>query len=77
MESFQRPANLSWEVFLVGVGVALLSGVVSLKVLMGIVRRGRLHRFGWYTLCLGAALLVWYHFGQELSIYWEAAFHGR
>jgi undecaprenyl-diphosphatase len=70
------PVDYDWTPFAVGVGCAVVSGAVALKLLMTVVKRGQLHRFGWYTLFLGLLLLAGNHFGSELAVYWEAAFHG-
>lgn len=74
--SFAVPANFDWSALAVGVGAAVISGAFCLHLLMRVVKRGKLHQFGWYTLCLGLGLFAWLHFGAELGTYWEAAFHG-
>ncbi len=40
---------------IVGTGVAYLSGIVAIKVVLGFVRRGRLHYFAYY--CFGIGIL--------------------
>jgi undecaprenyl-diphosphatase len=74
--TFEIPENFDWFACLVGIGAAMVSGAVCLHLLMRVVKRGKLHHFGWYTLLLGIGLLLWLQFGAELSTYWEAAFHG-
>ena len=75
-EAFAVPEGFDWFACAVGVGAAMVSGAVCLHLLMKVVKRGGLHQFGWYTLALGLGLMVWLHFGADLSTYWEAAFHG-
>jgi undecaprenyl-diphosphatase len=36
-----------------GTGVALLVGVLALKLLMNFVRKGKLHYFAWYCFAMG------------------------
>jgi undecaprenyl-diphosphatase len=47
---------------LLGTAVAIVSGYFALRFLVGVVRAGRLHLFGWYCLALaataGALLLI-------------------
>jgi len=74
--TFAIPENFDWTGCAIGVGAAMVSGAVCLHLLMRVVKLGKLHHFGWYTLVLGASLLLWQEFGVELAIYWEAAFHG-
>jgi undecaprenyl-diphosphatase len=51
---------------LLGASVACVSGLVALFWLMRMVRSGRLHRFGWYTLFLGLGLVLWHYQGEAL-----------
>lgn len=51
----------------VGSVVAFVSGLVCLKLLMAVVKKGKLHLFAPYTLLLGAGLLVWIHYGDQLA----------
>jgi undecaprenyl-diphosphatase len=74
--TFAVPDNFDWTACAVGVCAAMVSGALCLHLLMRVVKRGKLHHFGWYTLFLGITLLLWLQFGAELSTYWEAAFHG-
>lgn len=48
---------------MMGGGVAFVTGLLALKVLLRVVRGGKLHRFAWYTLFLGLGLLAWHRFG--------------
>jgi undecaprenyl-diphosphatase len=41
-----------------GFGAAFLSGLLALKILLGIIRRGRWHLFGYYCLALSLVLLL-------------------
>ena len=52
---------------LVGGAVAFVSGLISLKLLMAVVKKGKLHVFAPYTLLLGIGLLVWINFGDQLA----------
>jgi undecaprenyl-diphosphatase len=49
-----------WGAIAVGTLVSMLVGYAALRVLLAVVRRRRLGRFGWYCLAVGAASLV-YH----------------
>lgn len=51
-----------------GAAAALVSGILSLKVLMDLVRKGKLYAFGVYTLVLGLGLIVWHYYGHELMM---------
>jgi len=51
---------------LLGAAVAFVMGILALLWLMRMVRAGRLHRFGWYTLFLGLGLVLWHFQGQAL-----------
>lgn len=64
------------EIAAAGAVAAALSGLLALWLLMALLRRGSLHRFGWYTLLLGAILLAWLNYGTEISGGLEAIFHG-
>jgi len=57
------PATQDWTLTLLGCVVAFLTGVIALKLLLRVVTRGRFHRFGWYTLFLGAVLMAWERLG--------------
>lgn len=46
-------------VLLVGAGVAFLVGWVSLRGLLGLVRRRQLKWFAWYCALAGAATVIW------------------
>lgn len=51
---------------LLGAAVAFVMGILALLWLMRMVRAGRLHRFGWYTLFLGLGLVLWHFQGEAL-----------
>jgi undecaprenyl-diphosphatase len=53
--------EVSLAAVLAGVVTAIVSGGIALHLLMAFVRRGKLARFGIYTLLVGAALVLWYH----------------
>jgi len=50
---------------LIGAATAFVSGILALHLLLRVVARGRLDRFGWYCLAVGlgalAALMIWPH----------------
>lgn len=43
----------------IGAGIALVTGVVALKLLRGVLARGRFWLFGLYLIPLGAAMVLW------------------
>ncbi|WP_028583373.1 undecaprenyl-diphosphate phosphatase [Desulfogranum mediterraneum] len=51
----------AWQL-LVGTAASVISGYFAIIVLMQVVRRGRLHWFGYYCFCLSAAGFLWYFF---------------
>jgi len=59
-----------------GVLASLVTGLFALWFLMSVVSRGKLHYFGWYTLALGAMLLLWTRYGSIVTSAVEAVFHG-
>ncbi len=44
----------------VGIGAAMIAGYLSLSLLVGLVRRGGLHRFAYYTIPAGIAGMVYF-----------------
>ena len=44
--------------YVVGGAAAFISGYFALRLLLGIVHRGHLDRFGWYCLLVGAVALA-------------------
>lgn len=44
---------------LLGFAVSALVSLGALKLLLNIIRRGKLYYFGWYMLALGAAVTLW------------------
>jgi len=65
---FQPAEGTDTGLMLLGGAIALISGAISLKLVMSVVERGRIHRFGWYTLCLGALLIAWQSLGLDRLI---------
>jgi len=49
----------SLPIELVGCGVALLSGILALKVVIGLVSSGRLYTFSFYCIPLGILVFIW------------------
>lgn len=49
---------IDWTPILVGMGVALVSGFIAIKLMLAIVRRVRLTWFGLYTGILGVLILL-------------------
>lgn len=49
---------------LVGGAVAAGSGLLALRVLLRLLRRGRLHHFAWYCLVIAAAAMYWRFLGS-------------
>jgi len=71
LTKYSPSGDADWVNFLAGAAVALVSGAICLKILMSVVRKGRLHRFGWYTLVLGLALVAWHYQGHRLDELWH------
>jgi len=66
LREFELPADMDATLLLTGAGIAMVSGAISLKVLMDLVRKGKIYTFGIYTLILGTGLVVWYYCGDAL-----------
>lgn len=49
----------AWAPVLVGGVVAAVSGLVALRFLLRLLRRGRLHHFAWYCLAIAAIAGYW------------------
>jgi undecaprenyl-diphosphatase len=75
LRKFESAGEPEYELIAIGALTAMITGAVALHYLMRLVRKGQFHHFGWYTLALGTALLVWHNFGDHLQTCWEAAFH--
>ncbi len=62
-ETLERSSEMMeavpWAAVLVGTGVAFVSGMVALKVLIGLVIREKIHHFAWYCWGLSLVVLVW------------------
>ncbi len=52
------PPSAELLAFATGAAAAFVSGILALRWLLGIVKRGRLDRFGYYCLVLGGTALV-------------------
>lgn len=50
--------EVAWTPLLLGAAVAGVTGLVALKLLIGVVQRGGLHWFAFYCWALGAAALI-------------------
>jgi undecaprenyl-diphosphatase len=50
--------TMGWTPLVVGTGVAYVSGVLAIKVVLGFVRRGRLAYFAYYCFVVGAIGLI-------------------
>ncbi|MEZ6047456.1 MAG: undecaprenyl-diphosphate phosphatase [Planctomycetaceae bacterium] len=58
---FTEPSVTSVSPVALGVGavISFLVGLVSLKGLLAIISRGKLHYFGWYCLTVGLVTIIW------------------
>lgn len=54
-----RAAPVGMSALIIGGAVAAVSGFLALKLLIRLVRGGRLHLFAWYCWALGLAALAW------------------
>jgi undecaprenyl-diphosphatase len=52
-------ASVGWAPILAGTGVAYVSGVAAIKLLLDVIRRGRLQWFALYCFVAAAAGLIW------------------
>jgi undecaprenyl-diphosphatase len=57
IEDFSRIDSFEFRYMLFGFVAAFLSGLLALRILLAVIRRSRLHLFGYY--CLALALLIW------------------
>jgi undecaprenyl-diphosphatase len=48
---------------LIGTIVAFCVGIIALKWLLGVIRRGRLDRFAYYCYAVGLAGIIWFAHG--------------
>lgn len=53
-----QAASISWGPTLIGGLAAFVIGVISLKLLLDVVRRAKLHYFAWYCWVLGLAVVL-------------------
>ncbi|MEC9073096.1 MAG: undecaprenyl-diphosphate phosphatase [Myxococcota bacterium] len=52
-------SSVSWQTLLLGGSVAAAVGTGALLLLLGLLKKGRLHLFAWYCFALAALTLVW------------------
>ena len=57
LKDFSSVAPCEFRCMLFGFSAAFLSGLLALKILLTVIRRARLHLFGYY--CLALALVLW------------------
>lgn len=57
LKDFSSVAPCEFRYMLFGFSAAFLSGLLALKILLIVIRRARLHLFGYY--CLALALVLW------------------
>ncbi len=57
LKDFSSVAPCEFRCMLFGFSAAFLSGLLALKILLIVIRRARLHLFGYY--CLALALVLW------------------
>lgn len=55
LELFQFPETVDWIPVLLGTAIAYVTGIFAIHVVLGFVRRGRLHTFAFY--CVGIGVL--------------------
>jgi undecaprenyl-diphosphatase len=48
------------QVLLLGALVAFISGLIALKLLLGVLKRGRLYRFAYYLIPVGLAMILFF-----------------
>ena len=63
-DSVMRPnpsstASLTPAMIALGAGLSFLVGIVSLKVLLALISRRKLHWFAWYCLLAGCLTILW------------------
>lgn len=58
VEHSESLASINWGPTMMGGLVAFVLGVVSLRLLLGTVRRAKLHLFAWYCWLVGLAVIV-------------------
>ena len=56
--SAANTVTIAWEPTLVGAAVSLVVGVLSLRLLLGAVRRAKLHYFSYYCWVVGALVVA-------------------
>ena len=63
IKDLEAPAQTPWAPLVIGAVVAAVSGYIALKLLLKLVRGGRLHWFAYYCWALGITALVWSYCG--------------
>ena len=76
LRRYESAGDPEYVLVAIGAVTAMFTGAIALHYLMKLVRKGQFHHFGWYTLALGTALLLWHNYSEQLQTCWEAAFHG-
>lgn len=60
LKAFSQVGFLEFRYMALGFLAAFFSGLIALKILLSVIRRARLHLFGYYCLVLaGILLLIW------------------
>lgn len=59
INDLEAPAQTNWTPIILGALVAAVSGYIALKLLLKLVRGGRLHWFAYYCWALGITALAW------------------
>ena len=63
LEMYMNPMDVSdgrIPFLLLGAAVAFISGLVALKLLLGVLKRGALHRFAYYLIPVGLAMVLFF-----------------
>jgi undecaprenyl-diphosphatase len=63
IKDLEAPAQTNWVPLIIGAVVAALTGYIALKLLLKLVRGGRLHWFAYYCWALGISALIWSYYG--------------
>lgn len=63
LEMYMEPMDVSdgrFAALVLGALVAFISGLVALKLLLGVLKRGRLYRFAYYLIPVGLAMILFF-----------------
>ncbi len=63
IKDMEAPTQTTWAPLIVGAVVAAITGYIALKLLLKLVKGGRLHWFAYYCWALGIAALAWSYWG--------------